>query len=225
MMLFTSIQIRCVKSLGLSACVLLGACDSSTQSKENAFNQSTSNAITAVSTTDDQQVEQAKSLTQVAGRTASPHISEQEINSKVQKNIPKNAEKFVGRYHVIVDCHEKFSLCEQGKAEFVINLLKDGTSHRTIIFLGKMGYEKNANSSNRISQENTWKYNAETHQIEVDRGEGVKFYYGVNGKGDLVIDLDHIYADNKIENGQFVDGSSVPSQEYVLKKFTSKEDK
>ncbi|AWL30142.1 hypothetical protein DJ533_17020 [Acinetobacter defluvii] len=208
---------RLIKYLGVGLCFLLSACDA----KQSDIHPSDSSASESIIESDAQaEVEEGRRLTEVAGRTTLPSATDQD--KPFQKNpLSKQAQAYIGRYHVVVDCTEKFALCEkEGKVEFVISLLKDGTSHRTLIYLGKMSYEKNKGISNRMYQHNTWTYNPETHQIEVKRSEGVNFYYDVTKNGDLVIDLDQIYANNKVKNGQFRDGSYVPTQEYLLKKLS-----
>lgn len=217
MKLCMSVQQHLLKSCGVAACLLLTACDSPQQNIDQTVSDATAN--TAEFKVEKQE---GKRLTEVAGRTALPQaqLAESENISPV---VSKVSEPYIGRYHVVVDCHEKFALCEKGNAEFVINLLKDGTSHRTLIYMGKMSYEKKSNQTERVYQQNTWRFNPETHQIEVQRAEGVDFYYDVNADGDLVIDLEKIYANNQIENDQFIDGTYVPTQAYVLKKFTIKE--
>lgn len=215
MMWLMSVQMRLIKYLGVGLCVLLSACDAKQSDRHTP-----ENSLESITASDTQaKAEEGRRLTEVAGRTTLPSAIDNDKPS--QKNpLPKQAQAYIGRYHVVVDCTEKFALCEKGKVEFVISLLKDGTSHRTLAYLGKMSYEKNKGITNRTYQHNTWTYNPETRQIEVKRAEGVNFYYDVTANGDLVIDLDKIYANNQVENGQFRDGSYVPTQEYVLKKLS-----
>lgn len=217
MKLSLNFQSYLAKIITVGICSFLTACDFPKQSAD----QIAANSTNLGELKQDAQQE-GKRLTEVAGRTALPHAQSSE--SAAQEIVSTQSRPYVGRYHVIVDCREKFALCAQGKAEFMINLLKDGTSHRTLIYLGKMSYEKKSNQATRVYQQNTWRFNPQTRQIEIRRIEGVYFYYNVNKNGDLVIDLKNIYSNNEIENGRFIDGTYVPTQEYVLKKLISEEE-
>lgn len=225
MMAFKYTQISSFKYVGMAICLLLGACDSSTQTKNTTSSQGDVASVKVVADSAQENtvdIEDGKRLTEVAGRTALPRLTEPESIAHSKKMISKASQAYVGRYHLIIDCSEKFALCDKGKAEFVISLLADGTSHRTIVYLGKMSHEARSKPSSHIYQQNTWTFNPKTDQIEVKRKEGVNFYYHVNPEGNLVIDLDSIYANNKVENGQLIDGTYVPTKAYVLKKLETK---
>lgn len=226
MMVLKQIQIGFLKYFGVGLCVFVGACDSATQTGNilaaHEKEQSTSQVLAENQENTAAIEADGKPLTEVAGRTALPRVTESTSALHSQKMISKTSQPYVGRYHLIIDCSEKFALCSKGKAELVISLLEDGTSHRTIIYLGKMSHEARPKPSSHIYQQNTWTFNPATHQIKVRRKEGVNFYYDVNKDGSLVMDLESIYANNQIENDQFIDGTYIPTQAYVLHKLETK---
>lgn len=58
--------------------------------------------------------------------------------------VPAYARNFIGRYHANIPCEDDFVACEKGTAEFILNLLPDGTVHRSIIHYGKIFADRNA---------------------------------------------------------------------------------
>lgn len=62
--------------------------------------------------------------------------------------LSKNAMPYVGRYRVDISCSDPYVGCERGTANFILNLLADGTAHRSIVHMGKIMF----NSSHQDHQ-------------------------------------------------------------------------
>ena len=206
-------KINSLSLLGLSICLLLTACDSSKpidQQSKVADAQQASRENASPSASEPTSTNQGKKLTEVAGQATLP-ASIHPTDAAHAAKVSEQAEKFVGRYYAEISCEDRFVMCDRGKAEFIINLLPDGTAHRTIVYMGKMTYENSEIKSNRSYQKNTWHYDEKNHEIIVNRIEGGQFFYRVDADGNLVMDLDQI--SSKAEN------SLTPEKAYVLTKF------
>ena len=154
-------------------------------------------------------------LTEVAG-PAAVHVI-QEANAE---QVPEQWMQYVGRYHTQLSCEDKFARCEKGTAEFVINLLPDGTAHRTFVYMGKVSNDAHSDTSGRNFQKNTWSYDAERSLIVVQRIEGIQFFYRVDAEHNLVVDRERIINVDNINKQYFTtSGHPAPEQNYVLKKF------
>lgn len=107
---------------------LLVACDNTDSMAEMDSIQS--------SQPDDQNAQDAgHKLTDLAGKAVIPvNIQDDQRPSTVNKN----AAPYIGRYRVEISCMDAFVECELGTANFILNLLADGTLHRSIVHMGKM---------------------------------------------------------------------------------------
>lgn len=160
-----------------------------------------------------QQDEGAK-LTEAAG-PAMAQVSEDEIEP-----IPDQSMPYVGRYHTEINCEDDFAHCEKGSAEFIINLLPDGTAHRTFVYKGRVSNDSQEEIANRNYKKNTWRYDAEHHQIVVQRVEGIQFFYTIDDQQNLVIDRDRILNIDETNQRYFADaGHHAPEHDYVMTKF------
>ena len=124
-------------SLVLGSIVILQACDQQ-QVKPEQESQAASEEgvkISAANTKADVVTVSAKSLTQVAGQATLP--AEADLNPAT---VPEDAKAFIGRYHTEIDCDGRFAPCTEGKAEFILTLMPDGTVHRSILQYGKVFY-------------------------------------------------------------------------------------
>jgi len=157
-------------------------------------------------------------LTEVAGQATLPTINKFVPSDEIDK-IPTKAEAFVGRYHAQIDCEDPFAMCNKGNAEFIINLLADGTAHRTFVYMGKVTNDSNIIKSNRTYQKNTWIYDEATHEIIVNRIEGIQFFYKVDSQHNLVMDLDKILNGTEANRLYFRQHNLAPTKAYVLYKF------
>lgn len=207
--------------LAVGLCAMLSACDSSTNSKQQAHadvQNSTSETITQASPSHDI-AQHGKKLTEVAGQATLPAVAENKELDHQPETISKKAHAFVGRYHVQISCDDPFAMCDRGSSEFIINLLPDGTAHRTLVYMGKMTYENNAIKTKRSYQKNTWTYDEASHEIIIHRVEGIHFFYKVDADKNLVMDLDKILNGTEENKAYFQQNNSAPTKSYVLKKF------
>jgi len=210
--------------LSMSTCLILSACDVSkppdlqqgkgiVDHKNHRYSEN-EKYITA-------EVDEGKKLTDIAGQAILP-ASATIKNLDHDVTISHQAEEFVGRYHAEISCEDPFVLCDHGKAEFIINLLPDGTAHRTIAYMGKMTYENREISSNRSYQKNTWSYDPDQKEIIVNRGDGSQFFYTVNADHNLVINLNKILNSSEMNKKYFSDKNNpAPENAYVLKKYNN----
>jgi hypothetical protein len=154
--------------------------------------------------------EQAKSLTQVAGQATVPVEKAEPV---LKNTMPQNAQPYIGRYQITISCKDPFVKCDQGTSDFVINLLADGTAHRTLIHLGQITFD-----SNFHYQQDRWSYDAQHHQVILHRSNGVEFFYDIDKDENLVMDLDKIAHASALNQQYFAEGNPFPQQAYRLLK-------
>lgn len=161
----------------------------------------------------------AKSLTQVAGQATLR--AETESNLAV---VPDYAKDFIGRYYTEIDCDGNFAPCNEGKAEFILTLMPDGTVHRSILQYGKVFIDnaKSSTASNITYRKDRWFINPERTEVVVSRKEGANFYYTIKDSNHLVMNLDKIYSEKERINRELFDrGYPAPSKAYELVKDTT----
>ncbi len=72
----------------------------------------------------------------------------------------------------------------------------------------------------RNYKKNTWRYDAEHHQIVIQRVEGIQFFYTIDDQQNLVIDRDQILNASEINKRYFSGaGHHAPEENYVMTKF------
>jgi len=208
--------------LGISICTVLSACDSSKSNDKQqgaSDTQNSSSELALQPTPQRANASEGKKLTDLAGQATLPAMVEMKGQDQQSDVVSTKAEAFVGRYHVQMSCEDPFAKCEKGSAEFIINLLPDGTAHRTFVYMGKMTYENNDIKPNRGYQKNTWVYDEVNHEIVINRIEGIQFYYKVDAQNDLVMDIDKIVNGTEENRLYFSQHHTAPTKAYVLKKF------
>ncbi len=168
------------------------------------------NATFQTASKDDYEPVTGKKLTDVAGQTAVP-IEEEGLSVSVSDN----ALPYVGRYHVVVDCKDPIVYCEKGTADFILNLLPDGTAHRTIIHAGSITF-----ASEHQYRQDHWKYDDINHQIILLRMNGVEFFYDIDKDKNLMMNLDKIANASEVNKKFFQDGHPFPHEAYVIKRET-----
>lgn len=156
----------------------------------------------------DQSENEGRSLTDIAGKATLPK-QEQVLHQK--HALADTAEVFVGRYQVTVDCKDPFVGCTNGSAEFVLNLLADGTAHRTYIHMGKVTY-----LSQTGYHQDRWSYDPKLNQIILLRGSGIQFYYDVDQEHNLTMNLDKIANFTPENKRYFAEGHPMPQFAYKL---------
>ena len=160
----------------------------------------------------------AHTLTELAAKTVNTQ-QENIINREQSKRpISQNAQQYVGRYFTQVECTDPFVQCPEGTADFILNLLSDGTAHRTIIHLGKVTF-----ASKLQYRQDRWSYDATAHQIILHRASGVEFFYDLDAENNLVMDLEKIRSATETNRRYFAEGNPFPSRAYTLVKIKTNE--
>lgn len=161
------------------------------------------------------QIEQAKTLTEIAGRATFPTTAHNRTLA-----IEAYEKPFVGRYHARISCNDNFVPCTEGTAEYILNLGIDGSAHRSIVQYGKIFTEKTqAESSNANYRRDTWSVNVDQTELVVHRKDGINFYYDIQDQQYLLMNLDKINQENLGQNPYFFEqGSPRPLKSYVLSK-------
>ncbi len=154
--------------------------------------------------------EQAKSLTEVAGRATVP-VEQSESGTK--KAVPDSAGPYIGRYQTTISCNDPFVRCKEDTADYVINLLKDGTAYRNLIHSGQITF-----ASNLYHRQDHWSYDPVNHQVILHRSNGVDFFYHIDKDKNLVMDLDKIAHASERNQQYFNEGNPLPQQAYRLLK-------
>lgn len=207
--------------LSMNICLVLAACDSQDSIDQEQSTNSQNSLSKVEQASPSPRVNTAKSLTEVAGQATLPVASELKDVDQHTEQLPTKAESFVGRYYTQISCEDRFVHCAKGNAEFIVNLLPDGTAHRNIIYMGKMTYENNEIKPNRAYQKNTWVYDEVNHQIIINRIEGVQFFYKIDANNNLVMDLDKILNSSESNKLYFNQSNPAPEKAYVLKKLNN----
>ena len=142
-----------IKYLGLAAilCMALSACDANhADSKDHSAVATTSKhdnslvkSTTAVKTLDD-----------AAGRTFLPDGAPDQTSK-----ISESDQQYAGRYHTRISCEDNFADCETGEAEYILNLLPDGTAYWNVVHFGRISNKDGAKSAviNRLCPSLKWK--------------------------------------------------------------------
>ena len=124
--------------VGAIMCLSLSACDiNHTNSKDHSSVSSNSaheeNLIKTSTST--------KTLDYVAGRTFLP-----EENVDQTKKLSGTSLQYVGRYHTRISCEDAFADCESGEAEYILNLLPNGSAYWNVVHFGRVGSKDGAKS-------------------------------------------------------------------------------
>lgn len=219
---FASHRMLC-SSVVLSIC--LCACDHSQNTQSKQQDQSDQSMISAAQPLQDisktivkSYQDEGRSLTDVAGQATLPNVVKQDHQDEIK--IVKEALSYVGRYHTSMSCKDAFASCDEGSTEFIINLLADGSAHRSFVHLGNVTYENRVTSANQYYPKSTWFYDKAAHEIVVHRETSVKFYYKINEQNNLIMDLDRTLNLNQPNNKYFSKENPLPAQAYVLKKYS-----
>lgn len=175
--------------------------------------QSNEKTLANANLADEESPERGTKLTEVAGRATLP-----KEDSPIKEEIPPYAQEFAGRYHAMISCDEHFVPCSKGEAEYILNLLPDGTMHRSIVHYGKVFADKLATDQRNTNyRKDTWLVNPEATEIIVQRKEGVNFYYKIIDRDHIIMDLEKINNGNGGRNKRmFEQGVPRPERAYML---------
>ena len=150
-------------------------------------------------------------LTDAASKSMSSHDSiKQNLESRA---IDDDLKAYIGRYQAVISCEDPIVQCEQGDAEFILNLLEDGTAHRTIVHLGRLSSKTNN------YYDDHWSYDKEDHQIIIHRGQGLFFFYDIDVEGGLLFNIGKTINFSETNRTYFEDGHPIPKRTYRLEKI------
>ena len=158
---------------------------------------------------DENEPVEGRKLIDIAGQAIAPESNDIDHASIL---VSEDARRYVGRYKVKVSCTDPIVYCEKGTADFILNLLEDGTAHRTITYLGTITY-----ASAQQYRQDTWTLDEDNHQIVLHRASGVEFFYDIDKNKNLVMNLDRIANGTEVNRVYFQEGNPFPHEAYVLK--------
>lgn len=214
-------QIRLFLTSLLSAGVLFGvsACDHHSEMQHQTQTPSDHEQRAASLVVEDEQPvahDEAKVLTEVAGRATIPNVVSKHTTQPAPQDLI-----YVGRYHARIPCTDPFAGCVNGEkeAEYIINLLEDGSVYWMNTSFGRLGIDP-ARSSAKIEQtckQVQWQVNGKELMIRCEAA-GVNLYYQINQNRDLVLDLDKIWNSDHGQNRQFFNEYPFPQKAYIFEK-------
>lgn len=205
-----------IKHLGLAAilCMALSACDANhADSKDHSALATTSKhdnslvkSTTAVKTLDD-----------AAGRTFLPDGALDQTSK-----ISESDQQYAGRYHTRISCEDNFADCETGEAEYILNLLPDGTAYWNVVHFGRISNKDGAKSAviNRLCPSLKWKVDSAAHELKIQcPTSDVNFYFNIISKQKLIVNLEKLFYSDYGKNREFLEQNYfVPTKAYVLNK-------
>ncbi|OTG85627.1 hypothetical protein B9T31_10725 [Acinetobacter sp. ANC 4558] len=157
----------------------------------------------------------AKRLRDVVGHVNHTHFSHDDHSKEV--TLSDDAKPYIGRYLIKVDCTDKIVNCEGGSADIILNLLADGTAHRTIIHLGKITYASNLQYS-----EDKWFFDSKTKEVVLERANGVTFFFNTDHPNQLIMNAKKVISGTEKNRKYFANGYPKPLRNYVLTKEDDK---
>ncbi|MBF7682853.1 hypothetical protein I2F27_05835 [Acinetobacter sp. B5B] len=155
-------------------------------------------------------------LWQVAGQAnapkkVQPYVADHHV-------LSEDAKKIVGRYSVIIQCTDPIARCGDEKedaVEFILNLMPDGSLYRLIKRLGTIQVDSRASPNYFKDHWELQRINDQQYLIVSYSSNGMKFFYRIDERGGLLMDLGR----NKLTNLQaYRKGYPFPNHAYTLKK-------
>lgn len=200
--------------VGTMMCLTLSACDiNHTNSKDHSSPSSSSideeNLIKNSTST--------KTLDYVAGRTFLP-----EENLDQTKKLSGISLQYVGRYHTRISCKDAFADCESGEAEYILNLLPNGSAYWNVIHFGRVGSKDGVKSTavNQLCPDLNWKVDEREDELTIHCPlSKVNFYFKTDSRKRLIMNLEKLFYSDYGKNREFLEQNYfVPKQAYVLTK-------
>lgn len=198
---------------------LLTSCErsQSTSLSELKLNQE-KNAAAAKQDKNKAQPEHSAGVTliDVVSQSAVPKYNQADES---HQHISPNSEQqlqYIGRYHTEMSCQDSLLHCEDGDVDYILNLLPDGSAHRSIVHLGRVYSVKNGVV--KTYRKDSWSYDAAHNEIIVHLIEGADLIYQLDLHQDLVLALDKTLTVDKNNNNFFENRYPAPSYAYHLKK-------
>lgn len=202
-------------SVGILLVLGLSACD-------RQHPESTQQAQTQPSHEADEQsvVAEGMSLTKVAGQALLPY-SGTPVRNLTQPSEASLA--YVGRYHARIPCTDPFAGCvnHENEAEYILNLLEDGSVYWTNTSFGRLGVDpsRNVTKIEQMCNQVQWYAHEAQNEIMVRcDAANISLYYQINQDRDLVLDLDKLWHANNGENQAFFKEYPFPKKAYVFKR-------
>ncbi|HQW53730.1 MAG TPA: hypothetical protein PLU69_07205 [Acinetobacter sp.] len=205
-------------SLGVISCLGLTACDNHNTTPDKQVPQakpSLEENATPVARED-----QGVSLTDVAGQPTMPAPAAPRQNLAAPSKLDL---EFAGRYHALIPCTDAFAGCINGEkeAEYILNLLPDGSVYWTNTSFGRLGTESTRNISKieQTCKQVQWVVHKEFNEIMLRcDAANINLYYQINQNQDLVLDRDKIWNSDDGANRQFFHEYPFPEKPYVFEK-------
>ena len=149
-------------------------------------------------------------------------------NSKNEENLDQTKKlsgislQYVGRYHTRISCEDAFADCESGEAEYILNLLPNGSAYWNVIHFGRVGSKDGAKSTaiNQLCPDLNWKVDEREHELTIHCPlSNVNFYFTIDSKKRLIVNLEKLFYSDYGKNREFLEQNYfVPKQAYVLTK-------
>ena len=206
-----------IKHLGLMIILGIGltACD---------INHAESKDHSSVSTTASKHENDAiknnsavTTLDAAAGRTFLPNNSQGHL-----QKLSASSLQYVGRYHTRISCTDAFADCENGEAEYILNLLADGSAYWNVVHYGRIGTKDGAKSAvvNQLCPNLTWKVDNVEHNLIIHcPASDVNFYFNIDSERILSVNLEKLFYSDYGKNREFLEQNYfVPTKAYILKK-------
>ncbi|QER38493.1 hypothetical protein F2A31_01740 [Acinetobacter suaedae] len=160
------------------------------------------------------------SLTKIAGQASLPYSGSR------ARNLTQPSEAslaYVGRYHARIPCSDPFAGCvnQENEAEYILNLLEDGSVYWTNTSFGRLGMDPSRNVAKieQMCNQVQWYAHEEQNEIMVRcDAANINLYYQIDRNQDLVLDLDKLWHGNNGENQAFFKEYPFPKKAYVFKK-------
>ncbi|ENW06962.1 hypothetical protein [Acinetobacter beijerinckii] len=209
-------------SVGVLFTLGLSACDShhpESMKKQTQTQRSSEESSAAIIFEDDQNVSsEGISLTEVAGQATIPHVASKSLDKPTDKDM-----QYAGRYHARIPCTDAFAGCvkNEKEAEYILNLLEDGSVYWTNTSFGRLGSDASTNIAKieQTCKQVQWRVQKAGKEILVRcEAADVNLYYKINSKQDLVLDLDQIWNGDHGRNRKFFQEYPFPEQAYVFEK-------
>ena len=158
------------------------------------------------------------SLTEVAGQATVPHVASKHMTQPTQQDM-----QYVGRYHARIPCTDAFAGCvnKEKEAEYIMNLLEDGSVYWTNTSFGRLGSDlsRNVAKIEQTCKQVQWHVEPVEKEIVVRcAAADVNLYYQINQDQNLVMDLDKIWNGDQGRNRKFFKEYPFPKKAYVFEK-------
>jgi hypothetical protein len=193
-------------------CLTLSACDINHTNSKDHFSPSSTDEENLIKNSTS-----TKTLDYVAGRTFLP-----EENLDQTKKLSAISLQYVGRYHTRISCEDAFADCESGEAEYILNLLPNGSAYWNVIHFGRVGSKDGAKSTaiNQLCPDLNWKVHEREHELIIHCPlSNVNFYFKTDSRKRLIVNLEKLFYSDYGKNRDFLEQNYfVPKQAYVLTK-------